>query len=445
MKAAFSERSTFTSQPSSLAGGLGAASMQPGAAAGDADDESAAGALEAVVVRAAGGAEATLRVSSARALARAGGVLRGGPAGGAADATGQLVWAGAHALAAAVLAPGGPAARALRRGDSERGASAGAGDGSPRADARDVSVDDGGEGGGVVVELGAGTALVSAVAATALQGARAVIATDGAPSALARAAETLAAVSPAAPGARTGVALLAWPLVGADVIAATAGVAGVRAAAAAAAGAGDGRASLVLAAECIYPSSSTGAICGLLWAAEALLSPGRSGASIGPSTRRRGVLLIAYTPRSPRTSVALFAALAARAWRARVVDWREYAVEPPPLGAVVLCGSPPAGEREAEGGRDGGALDGGASAFDAAVEEAEALTRAVVAAAVAGEVGALGADEARVAEAVSAALEDALPALRRAALAAEEAEAEAADPASWAPPIDDDLAVGGSG
>ena len=216
--------------------------------------------------------------------------LAGAP-GGAGDSTGQLAWPGARALCRALLAY----CPELR--------------------------------GAVCVELGCGSGVVSAAAA-ALCGAAFVLATDGAPAALPLAAATLAAN--AVPPSACSVALLPWgaehaaPLVALHL--------------------GGRRCRVVLASECVYPSSATESIEALFATAAALLllplppaggAPPPPPAVAGSCDPAAPALLMSYVPRAPETTQRLCAA----AWRG---GWAWEALGPAAArgegeaGAVVL-------------------------------------------------------------------------------------------------------------
>jgi len=230
--------------------------------------------------------------------------LTGAP-GGASDATGLLTWPGARALC-----------RLLAFCPELRGA--------------------------VCVELGCGSGVVGAAAAS-LCGAAFVLATDGAPAALPLAAATLAANGVTA----CGVALLPWG---------AAHVAPLRERCLR-----GRRCRIVLASECVYPSSATASIEALLATAGALLDARDPAAA----------LLMSYVPRAPETTERLCAAAWRGGWAWAALGGGGAAAREGEAGAVVLrlVARPPGGA----GGWEGA----GAAMMEAAFPGARASARAV--------------------------------------------------------------------
>ena len=213
------------------------------------------------------GTGATARVQVVRHASLASGALSGA-AGGAGDATGQMLWPGARALCRATLCHPCLA-------------------------------------GSLVIELGAGAGVCSAAAARAVPPPLAVLATDGDARALPLAAATWAATGSALPWAARA---FRW---GADWEGAAEAL--LREAAAALLPHGGAGAPAppvtVLASECVYPSTPLDSMRHLFCAARRLLGG-----------HARSCLLMSYVPRNPATSLALLraadaAGLAWEVWR----------------------------------------------------------------------------------------------------------------------------------
>ena len=201
------------------------------------------------------GAHPEARVQVVRHASLSSGALCGA-AGGAADRTGLMLWPGARALCRAILAC--PAlANAL------------------------------------VLELGAGAGVCSAVAA--VHAPAAVLTTDGDPAALELAGATWVANAAGRARHTPWAARVfrwdeAWP-------AATAAL--LQEARSLLPGGRDLPPTALLASECIYPSTSPACCAHFFAACASLLGQGRSSASF---------LLFSYVPRAPATSLAMLAA-----------------------------------------------------------------------------------------------------------------------------------------
>mgnify|MGYP002385891312 CR=1 FL=1 len=210
------------------------------------------------------------------------GVLAG-DAGGAGDATGGIVWAGAHALAAWLL-------HAVSSTDGMDGAQ--------------------------YIEFGAGSGLVTVVAATVAAGGGGgggVVATDGAEAALALNRRTVAAAGDAV-ARRVVHHVWNWETDGVEALMARVP-----------ARPGEARLAL-LASEVVYPSSTPASMAGLFGAFAALLAHG------GPAT----TAVMSYVQRRASTTHAMLAA----AWHAgltwQAVPWSSYTCHEPPPGARVF-------------------------------------------------------------------------------------------------------------
>lgn len=268
-----------------------------------------------------------------------------GEAGGHGDSTGLMLWAGASALASAVYA----GRRALFGSASSS---------LPR----------------LCLELGCGCGLVGATAILACdlvtnrregkaceqvasrdtQGESACqtafILTDGSVDALALAQQTLAA-NGLTPADACTTCVLAWPSGPSDMSQSMAQLASLPNAA--------HSVHVLLAAEVVYPSTTTWSLGGLLWLASQLLplptdthdtdgaSTYASEESTSPDTENSlqallqpPLLLFSYVPRAPDTTVRLACMLAACAWRVQPLPWSLYSCTEPGLGAVVLACRP---------------------------------------------------------------------------------------------------------